>query len=496
MRSVFLNGTVGAGKTSVADALGVVLATEGIPHAIIDLDQVRRGWPPPPDDPFNFDLASGNLAALATNYAAIGAELLVVAGVIEGAEELEDFRGILGPDLILVRLTVRPDVGAGRLRARHEGAGPDLEWHLDRLSELAAIIDEANLGDIVIDTSDLGIPEVAREIFDKLRGIRAGSSARTISFSSPSSEDEAIGMLAAASPPIGSPTQRQNLEAATLERHFERGSRRPEWVWEASDSHGNRVGVVAGWGGPDFGAPRILDVVAVPRDDPQAGRALLAYALERSAALGSPGLEIIQFAPALDPLNDTGVIATRAVIEQCGYRLLVQRIRYELDVASVILTIPTTELRFERVPDAADPRLERIMAELLVGSLDAHDLAALDVGDLQTVARETVVEYTGLDPIESFFLAFDRADALVGLVIGGLRGTTDRGVASFIGVSHLHRGRGYAGQLLGFITAKMVEEGAKRIIGETDIGNVPMARAFTFVGYPQTESRLDFVSAT
>ncbi|MDQ1572087.1 MAG: hypothetical protein QOF79_2761 [Actinomycetota bacterium] len=316
-----------------------------------------------------------------------------------------------------------------------------------------------------------------------------------VKFMSPTSTDDARRILAAATPAIDSPTQKLNLSGDQLALVFDRGFRRPEWVWEARDSDGRSLGVVAGWGGPDFPAPRILDVVAVPLEGHEVGVQLLNRAIEESAALGTPRIEIIQFAPAVDPLMDDGVIATRALIEACDYRMLVQRFRYELVVADSRPNIPPTRLRFESVASADDPRLEQIMAELLVGSLDAHDIAALATGDLAAVARETVAEYAGLDPIESFFLAIDESNDVVGLVIGGMRTSRDRGVASFIGVSHRHRGRGYAGQLLGFITARIIDQGARLIIGETDQGNVPMAKAFTFVGYPQTESRIDFVPA-
>jgi GNAT superfamily N-acetyltransferase len=109
------------------------------------------------------------------------------------------------------------------------------------------------------------------------------------------------------------------------------------------------------------------------------------------------------------------------------------------------------------------------------------------------VAAETVTEFLGYDPADSFFLGRDPAGAVVGLVVGGLRGSPEIGVASFIGVSHLHRGRGYAAQLLGWITARIIADNAQFVIGETDDDNFPMSAAFTRIGYPHTESRIDFV---
>ena len=157
------------------------------------------------------------------------------------------------------------------------------------------------------------------------------------------------------------------------------------------------------------------------------------------------------------------------------------------------MTIPETELTFEVLRSEDDPRLPVVLAEILVGSLDAHDIAALSGRKLHVVAEETAREFLESDPFDSFFLAMDSTGAIVGLVVGGLRGSPEIGVASFIGVSHLHRGHGYAAQLLGWITRRMIADNAQILIGETDDDNFPMDAAFRRVGYPHTESRIDFV---
>lgn len=47
---IFLNGTVGAGKTTVAACIGKALQRLGIAHAIIDLDAIGSAWPGPQGD--------------------------------------------------------------------------------------------------------------------------------------------------------------------------------------------------------------------------------------------------------------------------------------------------------------------------------------------------------------------------------------------------------------------------------------------------------------
>ncbi|GAA2556544.1 hypothetical protein GCM10010435_29020 [Winogradskya consettensis] len=44
-RALLITGTVGAGRTTMAEALGDLLIEDAIPLAIIDVDWLRRSWP-------------------------------------------------------------------------------------------------------------------------------------------------------------------------------------------------------------------------------------------------------------------------------------------------------------------------------------------------------------------------------------------------------------------------------------------------------------------
>ncbi|WP_375399498.1 AAA family ATPase [uncultured Amnibacterium sp.] len=154
--AVFLNGTVGAGKTTVAEAVSALLTTSTSgTHAIVDIDGARGLRPSPVGDPFQHELELENLRDLARNYRHAGATRLVLAGVIESAVELPRYRAALGTDGLLVcRLTVRPEVAAARLAARHADDPEGRRRHLARTLELAAILDQADLDDVVLDASD------------------------------------------------------------------------------------------------------------------------------------------------------------------------------------------------------------------------------------------------------------------------------------------------------------------------------------------------------
>ena len=165
VRVLFINGTVGAGKSTVADAVGDVLAERGVPHAVIDLDELRRAWPSPAGDRFNTAIELANLRSVAANYRRAGARMLVLAGVIEHPDALVDYREALdGVTPVVVRLTVDPREGERRLHARH-GAGDDgLDWHLERHGELAGIIDAAGIPGPVIETTGRDVLAIALDV--------------------------------------------------------------------------------------------------------------------------------------------------------------------------------------------------------------------------------------------------------------------------------------------------------------------------------------------
>ena len=161
-RALLITGTVGSGKTSVADALGDLLAAAEVPHAVIDVDWLRRSWPSPPGDPFNGGMTLRNLRAVAGNYRQAGAVRLVLAGVVESRRERDDYREALGIDLTVGRLRVDLPVVRQRLGRRHEAGGRS--WFLDRADELDAVLDEAQVADFEVDATRGSIRQVAEAV--------------------------------------------------------------------------------------------------------------------------------------------------------------------------------------------------------------------------------------------------------------------------------------------------------------------------------------------
>ena len=162
--ALLITGTVGAGKTSVAEMVGDLLSEAGVPNAVTDLDWLRRSWPSPAGDRFNLAMELRNLRAMARNYLDGGAGRIILAGVIETQIEREHHLDALGVPLAVCRLRVDLPVVRARLARRHKGESAALHWHLDRSGELDAILETAGVEDFTVDASDLSIALTAAKV--------------------------------------------------------------------------------------------------------------------------------------------------------------------------------------------------------------------------------------------------------------------------------------------------------------------------------------------
>ncbi|PZF57219.1 hypothetical protein DEI81_15575 [Curtobacterium sp. MCBD17_013] len=164
-RVLLLNGTVGAGKSTTADAVGALLRERGLPHAVVDLDALRRVWPAPPDDRFNGALLARNLAAVARNAWDAGAERLVLAGVAETVEDRSALEEAVAETIVTCRLVVTAGELRRRLLVRH-APGAERDWHLDRAEELDAVLDGADVHDHVVSVDGDDPGRIAAEVLD------------------------------------------------------------------------------------------------------------------------------------------------------------------------------------------------------------------------------------------------------------------------------------------------------------------------------------------
>ncbi|REE88513.1 adenylylsulfate kinase-like enzyme [Paenibacillus taihuensis] len=161
-------GPVGIGKSSTANAISEVLEYDHAHlHAVVDLDHVRRGFPPPEDDPFNKELGFQNLASVWSNYRSFGAKCLIIPSVMESNEDLNKIRrAVPGADIFIVRLVASLDVNHARIRGREKSID-SLNWHLQRSTQLAEELAVKKLEHVVVDTENKSPNEIALEIIRK-----------------------------------------------------------------------------------------------------------------------------------------------------------------------------------------------------------------------------------------------------------------------------------------------------------------------------------------
>ena len=307
----------------------------------------------------------------------------------------------------------------------------------------------------------------------------------------PASVEEAITLLAASPMPVESPTQRRIRGAMHLKDTFGSGRRRPAWVWavrEAADP--TPLGVVAAFG---VEAPGdrilVLDHFGLPADL-VAARTLVAHATAEVVAGGADEAGI--FAPTDVSLDDPSLAALSDPLRAAGWRLLVERRHYEFEPPRGLADGVPTKLFLEQPTGPDDPRLAACHREVMRETLDAHDAALIEKVGFEQACRESLAFLLDSDPVECIRLATDPAGDLVGLVSGRLM-PSGRAFVLFVGVCRDHRGRGYGRELLAWQTRELVASGATTLIADTDNANVPMARAFADVGWPQTETRIDLV---
>ena len=86
----------------------------------MDLDCLRRAWPPPPGDRFHLELALANLRDVSANARSAGLERLVLSGVVESRADKARYAAAVGGELLQIRLKPsRGAVSAQLHRLRH-----------------------------------------------------------------------------------------------------------------------------------------------------------------------------------------------------------------------------------------------------------------------------------------------------------------------------------------------------------------------------------------
>jgi adenylylsulfate kinase-like enzyme len=164
---LFLTGQPGAGKTAVAKELSELLWRSREPHAVIDLDELCRGFFPLQTSGYNRSLAIANLKAVWENFQAAGVRRVILARIIESLDDIQAFGGAIpNAHITVCSLTASPEMIQQRLTEREPGsARPFL---LNVTTQIAERIGSLDLPGIRVDNSERSVNEVARHIIQQL----------------------------------------------------------------------------------------------------------------------------------------------------------------------------------------------------------------------------------------------------------------------------------------------------------------------------------------
>lgn len=165
--TVLVTGTVGSGKTSVADEIAVLLNEQDLRFALLDLDWLCQAYPPPPDDLHRTGLMFKNLGAVWPNFRERGIDYLILAHVLEQRQDLDRYtEAIPEADITVVRVVAPPELIAARLKRREVGS---MHEHMMKLTaEVTALLDAAGVEDFSVTNDDRPVSVVAKEVMTRL----------------------------------------------------------------------------------------------------------------------------------------------------------------------------------------------------------------------------------------------------------------------------------------------------------------------------------------
>ncbi|WP_017542681.1 GNAT family N-acetyltransferase [Nocardiopsis prasina] len=273
-----------------------------------------------------------------------------------------------------------------------------------------------------------------------------------------------------------------------------RGRRRPSWMWMALD--GDRLlARLSWWCRPQDDTPFLLDLLDVDDDAQDVDLMAVADELLRTAnaalfpdgvpiALGdTPPPEYLRFDVAdwrSEERSRNRVGRRLAVVERSGAVPLVERLRYEWRDETP-LPEGSGRLVFRGVEGTED--ILGLMTRALEGTLDAHDRLDLRERSAEEVAAANFAdEFANYPTPRSWWRVATLADGTpVGFVIPARNAYHP--IIAYIAVLPEHRGNGHIDDLLAEGTRVLASEGLTYARAATDVGNMPMARAFTRAGY-------------
>ena len=181
----------------------------------------------------------------------------------------------------------------------------------------------------------------------------------------------------------------------------------------------------------------------------------------------------------------------RRLFADAGFTVAREALRWQWPQGSPAPT-EGSRLMYRTIAEVGEDAYRDAIARVSDGTLDARLRAMRSRLGRDGDAAEHLRVLRGLSQEPSQLqLGFDRNGELVGLFAGGA--TDGIAIVAYVGVVAEKRGQRYGDELLVHGTQFLLDSGEDVIRADTDVANVPMARAFERVGYLNFAKRTELV---
>jgi hypothetical protein len=162
---LLIGGGAGVGKSSVGWEVSQVLRVRETAHCYVEGDFLDQVHPAPADDPHRTAITERNLAAIWSNYAALGQRRLVYTNTVSVLEEPMIRRAMGEGPIRSTRVLLTAEEATVRERLARREIGSQLTPHIERSLAMARLLaDEAPPHTVRIPTDDRTVEEIAHEV--------------------------------------------------------------------------------------------------------------------------------------------------------------------------------------------------------------------------------------------------------------------------------------------------------------------------------------------
>ncbi|KUH36705.1 MULTISPECIES: AAA family ATPase [Streptomyces] len=164
---LLIGGGAGVGKTTVAWEVSAALQERNTAHCLIEGDCMDQIHPAPAGDPRRTAITERNIAAVWSNYAALGQQRLIYTNTVSILEE-EMVRRAMGSDTVRVTcVLLTAEESTTRQRLTRREIGSRLSVHIERSLRMARHLDEAApRGTVRITTDGRSVRDVAARVLE------------------------------------------------------------------------------------------------------------------------------------------------------------------------------------------------------------------------------------------------------------------------------------------------------------------------------------------